>query len=237
VFRETLPTVQEHPPLPPVTETMGDGFEPPSFRFEVLASPSRPRLWFLNQAQTELIQVQDNWFARNWRRLETDVEYPHYARVRDDFEDSLGRLLSFIEEKRLGEFAPTQAEVTYVNHLLAGDGWEGHGDLGKILRLACPEPSTEFLPKLESIRLAAQYSIRRDRAKPIGRMYVSAEPVFRRSDGRPMFVVTMTARGRPDSSDIPAIFDFLDLGHEWIVKGFGELTTGEIQKRWGREHG
>jgi hypothetical protein len=50
-------------------------------------------------------------------------------------------------------------------------------------------------------------------------------------------IMTLTARGFPirvaETSDIEAAFAFFDLGREWIVKGFKDLTTPAMHKVWG----
>jgi len=45
--------------------------------------------------------------------------------------------------------------------------------------------------------------------------------------------VDLTARGKakPDYSDMDS---WLEIAHEWIVKGFTELTTTAGHKRWER---
>src|SRR5438093_860850 len=48
----------------------------PGVRVEMLTGPPLPRLWFRNEAGTQLIQVQGNWFARNWRKMDSGEAYP-----------------------------------------------------------------------------------------------------------------------------------------------------------------
>src|SRR5438046_8808907 len=56
-FREELPLIEELPPLPPTSERFGPPF---GARVEVtfVQKPPVPRLWFLNESKTELVQVQ-----------------------------------------------------------------------------------------------------------------------------------------------------------------------------------
>jgi hypothetical protein len=49
-----------------------------------------------------------------------------------------------------------------------------------------------------------------------------------------MFLLTLTARGRPGSDGIPGVLQFLDVGREWIVRGFTSITTATMHKIWGR---
>jgi hypothetical protein len=52
-----------------------------------------------------------------------------------------------------------------------------------------------------------------------------------------MFRFTLTARGQPLGTGLAGVLEFLDLGREWIVTGFDELTTPEMHRLWGRHNG
>jgi hypothetical protein len=58
------------------------------------------------------------------------------------------------------------------------------------------------------------------------------QPAIRRKDAKEILRVSITARGRPVSSELHDIEDWFDLGHEWIVRGFADITTGEMHKHW-----
>jgi hypothetical protein len=45
-----------------------------------------------------------------------------------------------------------------------------------------------------------------------------------------MFVLNLTARGLLGKST-----EFLDLGREWIVRSFAEMTTTEMHEVWKRK--
>lgn len=130
---------------------------------------------------------------------------------------------------------PIQSEITYVNHLLPGEGWESHSDLAKVLRLVSGA-ETSFLPNAESTQLVSKYLMDRASA-PIGRLHVTAQPAYRRTDQLSVFVLTLTARGRPLSDDAVGVAEFMDLGHEWIVRGFTDMTTEGMHGIWGLKDG
>jgi uncharacterized protein (TIGR04255 family) len=44
------------------------------------------RCWFINPDDTQLIQVQNNCFIRNWRTTEQTPDYLHYDVIRPLFE-------------------------------------------------------------------------------------------------------------------------------------------------------
>ena len=67
------------------------------------------RTWFRTEAGTQLIQVQRNRFAYNWRRAETSDEYPRYPvvvdRLRSVFSSFLSLFLSTANWVRLFPFS------------------------------------------------------------------------------------------------------------------------------------
>ena len=86
------------------------------------------------------------------------------------------------------------------------------------------------------MRLAVRYVISKDRG-PIGRLHLRVEPVYRARDNMNVLRMTLTARGAPKSQTIRDTIDFLDMGREWIVRGFAEITTSDIHAEWGRHDG
>jgi len=234
-FRDRFPNLEEHAPLDSVIERFGiTGSADANVRLEMMKSPPVPRVWFLNISGTELIQVQQDRFIHNWRRAETDEGYPHYEHVRTTFEENWRIFESFCDEEGLDTPSPNQCEVTYVNHIIAGKGWEWHGDLGNVLTLFSPTYSEPFLPRAEGARFACRYVIPNEGGKPVGRLHVSVDSAYRRSDSRAILVLNMVARGRPVGNGLGGVLRFMDLGHEWIVRGFASITTKQMHKIWGR---
>jgi uncharacterized protein (TIGR04255 family) len=231
-----LTEVEEQPPVQMPIEQF-DEVRPATLKIEMVVTPPPPRLWFRNKAGTELVQVQHNWFARNWRKMETEDEYPHYEVVRGFFDDSLKRFFQFVKDEGLGEILPNQCEVTYLNHILVGDGWDGFGAENQVLSVLSGQPDAPYLSRPELARASVQYVIPGEGNEAVGRLYVVAEPAFRAHDRKPMLVLTLTARGQSQKEGLEGISDFLDLGHEWVVFGFVDVTTERMHETWGLEHG
>jgi uncharacterized protein (TIGR04255 family) len=178
----------------------------------------------LNESESELLQIQDDKFIRNWRKIESGAEYPRYEKISQAFKEDLVALLDFVSLEQLGSPRPSQCEITYVNHIAVG-----HSSVERAFRLWRPtEP--EFLPAQEDVRIAVRYPIKDDSGAFLGRLNVDLQPAFLNVDQSPILVLTLTARGRPDGSGLDGVFRFLDRGREWIVRGFAEVTSREIQR-------
>ena len=234
-YKDRFPKTEEHAPLPTVTETFGvRPDQRVEVSFEMLEAPPAPRLWFLTEAGDKLIQVQKNRFIHNWRKLVEDREYPRYTHIREGFVRELSAFEEFLQREGIGQLVPNQCEVTYVNHLESGKGWERHGQLDEALAVWSSRLSDDFLPEPEDARFAVRYVIPDDQGNPAGRLHVSLQPAFRRADTKAILTLELTARGRPLSEGVEGALQFLDLGHEWVVRGFTSITTTPMHRLWER---
>src|SRR6266566_1973662 len=103
-FRKDFPRVEQHPPIPSVVETFGQTLSArPGFQIEMseLPFPFLPRLWFLNESGTELVQVQQDRFIHNWRKTDSGQQYPRYEYIRGRFNSELQLFSSFLEAEKL----------------------------------------------------------------------------------------------------------------------------------------
>ena len=238
-FRERFPITEEHPPLEPVTERFG---VPPTprgtVRVEMRKGPPTPRCWFLNQQGTELIQIQQNRFVRNWRKVGDEGRYPRYEKhLRPHFESDLKFFHAFLQREQLGDLKPNQCEVTYVNQIVAGKAWKSHAELGEVITVFAQRYSDVFLETSEDASVRLRFVIPDDSGQPLGRLHIAIDPGYRSGDNQPLFSLHLTARGRPCGDGIDGVLRFMDLGREWVVRGFASITTSRMHKEWGRNDG
>ena len=233
-FRHTFPLIEERTPLDAVRES----FEVPSPRHEELeieGKPPLPRVCFLNESRTELVQIQADRFIHNWRKTgKISTPYPRYERIRTNFRHEVWEFQEFLTDEKLGKVAIDQCEITYVNHIEPSEAWGRHGQIEGVLRTWTAQRRS-FLPESEDGSVQQRFVIRNDPTRPLGRLHVSLRPAWKEEDQSPIFVLTLTARGSPLDKGINGAFDFFDLGREWIVKGFLDLTTTGMHRAWG-EH-
>src|SRR4029077_2222281 len=85
--------------------------------------------------------------------------YVRYTHIRERFIKELMDFDQFVRAQELGELAPNQCEVTYVNHIVSGEGWENHAELQKILSAWSARPSNEFLTTPEGVGFSVHYVI------------------------------------------------------------------------------
>lgn len=231
-FRESFPFTEEQPPFEMPIERFPGRDQGTAVSFQLTQRFPRPRVWFLDEARVGLVQIQDNWFARNWRRMPSGGDYPRFASLRSSFEQDFQAFIDYVDERELGEVKPTQCELTYINHITApaGEEWGLHDILSVVAR----GPSS--LPTPESARFSSQY-IMSEQGLIRGRLYVTAEQAVLRSNGEPVTVMTLTTRGEPLEKDLPSVLEFMDLGRQWIARTFMDATQPKLRTLWRQRNG
>jgi hypothetical protein len=225
--RNRFPKTEERVALAPAIERFPEPL-PRSGRiqFEAVETPTLPRLWLLDNEGTEMIQVQNDRFIKNWRKAGEKDQYPHYEPViKPAFERDFQEFQSFLAEEKLGTVKVNQCEVTYVNHIVSGEHWLELGEIDRIFTFWKQSPSPPGVP--EDLGIHVRFPIVDRHNHPLGRLHVDVQPALRAADNRPMYVMNLTARGLYDNG-----FDFFDLGRQWIVKSFEQLTTEGMHRIW-----
>lgn len=230
-FRGDFPKTRERAPLDEVRERFGDDRLEASagIRWSVSDQPDTPRLWAMSESGEHILQIQKSALLANWQRP-LNSKYLHYGERRSEFERRLRSVNAFLEENELGSLKPTSCQVTYINHIEL-DSLSNAADLvQECLTVWQNATSDSWLPKPDELRLHFAYPMPGD----YGRLNVIVNPVVRRQDKQPMIRLELTARGVPDEPSIESAMQWIDSGHEWIVRGFCSITRPEMHQIWGR---
>ena len=224
--------VEVYPPLGATVEDFGEARTPVELvplQVRLTTSPAM-RCWFIDETKNHLLQVQKDRFIHNWRKVKGDEHYPHYENIQPIFKAEWLRFTEFLQKEKLGAPDVNQCEVTYVNHIELGGGIDSLADIHKLIAGWSGRSSGNFLPKPEMVGLNANYVIGDQK----GRLYISLAPVIRSRDAQAVLQLNVSARGRPASSHIEDILDWLNLGRSWVVQGFTDFTTSEMHRYWRR---
>ena len=195
-FRASYPHVSEQVPLPPAFEIFGAAptAMPPMLQFQALLAPPMARFWFETPDRAELVQVQQDRMLHNWRKRQTEQEYPHYEALRERFEAEISTLASFLQTQELGNLRVNQCEVTYVNTIELPGESAPHRHLNRVTPLWSGRWDADAASELEDATIQSRY-ILRDGGKPYGRMHVVFSPAF--SNGNQVIRLEITTRGKP----------------------------------------
>lgn len=231
-FRNEFPDTDQHPPLQSSSESF-DVKRGGRLGFSVETTFPAPRLWFLNTDGTRLIQVQSNRIVVNWRQLDSGETYVRFSALRELLSDTVKKLVDFLHEEQLGELKPDQAELTYVNHIPAGNSAALRRPLSDFVTCWNNAPSLSWLGEAEETSFRSQYVVERA-GTPAARLFVELDSAYTTKGRAPLYVLNLIARGAPIDPTVQSAFDFFDSAHEWIVNGFTQLTTVAAHKLWER---
>ncbi|KJC35652.1 hypothetical protein UP09_30990 [Bradyrhizobium sp. LTSP885] len=233
-FRKAFPLVEEQVPLQPVFETFGPNPMPPGMGLQFSITPETPRVFFVNEARTELLQVQKDRFLHNWRKIQQGDNYPRFERMLETFRAGFATFSNALSSEGLGPIIPNHCEVTYINQVVIPSGSNLSDLEGDLFGQLTGSLALEDLGRPEDLRFLLRYVMKDNEGRPVGRLIVSAEPA-RRADGQTIVQLTLTARGRPATPDERGIVDFLNKGRGSVVRAFAHLTGPKMHKLWERK--
>lgn len=199
--------------------------KPPIGAIEIMALPSLRRVWFESASRNQLIQLQANRFHYNWKRLVEEDEYPHFDVLYPNFEKEW----AVFQEWWIGldkfPVQPKHYELTYLNQIDVGHGWQSPDDTSEIFSFFNVSFSDE-LPHLLSHDCRMLFSLPNEQ----GILTVRLNQVNRLEDNSNVLMLELTARSA--DCEIPLSRWFSDV-HMFLVKIFVELLSDSAKSNWG----
>jgi uncharacterized protein (TIGR04255 family) len=214
---DEYPLTQDFPPIPDVSESAG---------VRLLALPPIRRVFMATPSTEFVIQLQGTRFHHNWRKLAPEKDYPRFDVVFKKFLVAWGRFSDFIKRQGLEEPKPSRYELTYVNEI------ESLGPIKveqAVKLFDWTQIKAGFLPEPKATNIAWNFPLPEDK----GVMNVSTNRLTR-PDGRTAVLLTLACSG-PSANERYSLDDWFETAHQWIVRGFTDLTTPEAHHIWSRE--
>jgi uncharacterized protein (TIGR04255 family) len=195
-----------------------------------------PRLWLINSSQDAVVQLQANRFYFNWREGPNRSPYTSYTKIYEEFLRYWKLYVAFLADARLQQPQLLQCELTYINHIAQSAGWSSMMDVGKVIRpLAWTTGGPgSFLPAPKSVSWNVTFDL------PDGKGILTAkmQPARRgvRDKQELILAFELAAVGPPTDRSEAGLESWFDTAHEWIVKGFEDMTVKDIQRDvWGKQ--
>jgi uncharacterized protein (TIGR04255 family) len=223
-IRSDYPTFQVHPPLGEF-KVQFDAMSPDA----IVSIPVR--CWFINEESNRLIQVQNTRFFHNWRRPSAHAEYLHYDDLKPIFKKEWERFCNFVLSYQLGSPNVLQCEVSYINHLERGLGWQNFSELLRIFPTIGSLTGRSFLREPETAAVNATYVMPlRD-----GRLHMNIQPAIRQADAKEILHFALTGSCSPSSNAPSDLLACLDDCRSWVVKAFDDFTSENMHTIWGKK--
>jgi uncharacterized protein (TIGR04255 family) len=227
-INKEYPTTESQMPIPPQIERFGEELwsNHPKFRVEIAGPWETGRTWFIGEPPTRVLQIQNNRFTFNWRKVKGDETYPRYAKeISPRFRREWDRFRQFVDRHEVGPVEVLQCELEYLNDLPKGEAWNTFSDLKRIFTFWSDNRTEKFLPSLETAGLSGSFLM----ANQQGRLHIMIQHLKRSTDGKEVIQFRLIARGKPSSGRNDDIFEWMDRARIWIVNGFTDLTCSEMQ--------
>jgi uncharacterized protein (TIGR04255 family) len=223
--------VVEQPPVMPTIENLDHPNQETELHFKNV--PNFARIWFIHEQQNHIIQIQRDRFTFNWRKTEPDQKYPGFTAIFERFAKFYSRFQEIVRSMEVGEVVPLQYELTYIDQLLRGDGWNTLNDVGEVYKLFIKsEPSSSFWSGAESVILRTSFPIE----DLNGRLHLAVSHRVRVSDQKQTLQTDFTMRGFPQAGEDNVMITWFTSAHGYIRGKFTGLFTEDIQTRtWGRK--
>ena len=194
--------------------------------------PDLARIWFIHQTETEIIQVQRDRFTFNWRKTEQHPVYPGFTAICEKFEGFYSRFGQIVKNMQIGEVAPLQYELTYINQLRHGDGWDTPDDIGKISTLFIHSPQTKsFWSGMEAVNFQASFPV----ADLHGRLHLAMGNRLKLPEELQTLQTDFTVRGFPENAEDTMITWFKSARNHIREKFIGMFTEDIQIEVWERK--
>ena len=222
--------IVERPPVPPVVEKFPNPVGDPELR--IGNAPELPRIWFVHKDQTEIIQVQRDRFTFNWRRTDSDQKYPGFSTICNKFNGFYNRFCQIIKDMEIGEVTPLQYELTYIDQIRQGDGWNTLNDIGRIYNLfSNSQNSDSFWNGTEFVNLRVSFPVQELHA----RLHLAISNRVKAHDRQQTLQTDFTVRGFPENKEY-SIEAWFKSARDHIREKFVSMFTEDIQTRvWERK--
>lgn len=226
-IRQRFPIFDRQPMLSRIVEVFPLKARP-VIQFGLESTPPLPRCVFAASEDdfSRLHQLQPDRFAMNWRR-ELGHEYISFEEAKVEFATLWADFGGFCAEQSLTSPQIDLCEVTYVNRIECPAGTQLGDRWKQVFSRTDLSSHADWLPNPRVAAINRVYDFQDQR----GRLY--AEATVGTHCGKDVLVLKMTGRTlvEPQSDCV----ERLQLAHDWVVKGFGELTTEEARRdEWGQ---
>lgn len=204
-----------------------------SIPLEIVGPIALPRVVYKSSDASEMVQVQDDFFAFNWVNIDEGGSYPRFERTSEQLWKHLSLFREFIKERHGIEIGIRQAEITNVNIVPIDSFGEDYNDIAAAFIV---DPFDWNVPGLVAETYVRQrvHRIVNDESQPLGRLYSNIAPVLN-TNGEKAFKFELTARSSRKPYSDQELTKFLDKAHTMINGAFMASVTARMKKIW-REH-
>ncbi len=233
LFSDQFPRAERQPPMMPLQlfrSVYGDSQAGDAFEYSG-ALPAR--WWFTTEDSRNVLQLQDDFIGRNWRRTDQSAApqqgYPGFEGLLADVRFAVDKFNEFNKEKYRSTPDPAIFDVVYVNHLFAS-----RGD-GSVRRFRDIAPWMNFTDDIRKGDMSVSwFEGGSDFSTSIRAHFVGVKSGAMRPDGgedfHPALRFEINARG--ECASWPEFYEKCATAHDYMRGRLLALTSEEVQATW-----
>jgi len=184
-----------------------------------------PRVWFLSQSSSMLVQVQQDRLYVNWRATDKEPEYPRFVAVKAEFDRVWALFERHVAKVTGSPPVPARVEVTYINFITDGDV-KSTVDLSRVLRDFRWAGDHEHLAPPTGMSLNLTFPL----PSRAGNLRVRTATAQRATDNARGLHLELQAVAAPNNGQ--SMDELIEEAHQAIIHAFVDLTTPEMHKHW-----
>ncbi len=215
------PEFEEQPPLGRVRLA---GSSPKEVQFSPL--PPLRRVFFVQPPGNFLIQVQQNRFLHNWRKVKDNDEYPRYDVAYDRFRKFWEVFKRFLGDTKLPAPQVDAFELTYINHIIA-DGASFPRDVWNFLGFYERSPQATTAMEATGMQINFTWPLPGE----LGLLTMDVKHGHRTVDQKEILLLELTARGKAREGE-KGMDAWFEVAHDAVVNTFDKLTTETAHQVW-----
>lgn len=221
-FRKDFPSAEQ---VVPIAEL---GAYPPA---DPVTGLPYPRTWFVNPAESRLIQFQADRFYYNWRVREGEPEYPRFPEISQCFFTLYRWMEEWAAGLNLGTLDIVGLGLAYTNHIVLDENRSAADVAAELVPgFAWNGSGGGFLPAPSNVGWHLAFPIEGSSDQ----LSVRLSEGVRASDSSKLLTLELSVNGRPADTSIKGLSDWLNVAHVWTVKGFENVTNSKLQREhWG----
>ncbi|MDR7231774.1 uncharacterized protein (TIGR04255 family) [Caulobacter sp. BE264] len=229
LFEKQFPRAERQPPIPSLNlfELSVGNDEQDSVQEYSGALPAR--WWFTTEDSRNLLQIQDDFIGRNWRRTDSSPApsqgYPGFDGLLADIQLAVDAINNFNNSRGRSVPEPDIFDVVYVNHLFAK---REDGTSRKFREMV---PWLNFTDDVMKGGMAVNWFERvTSFTTNIQAHFVGVRSHTERSVAQPALRLVINARG--SCSSWPEFYERCEEAHAYMRARLLALTSEEVQATW-----
>jgi uncharacterized protein (TIGR04255 family) len=185
-----------------------------------------PRVWFVAEDATTLLQLQNDRLHFNWRQMDGAQKYVRFPRIQRECLDVWAAFEEFVLEMTDQALQPQQAELSYVNIITVNGAVDTVDLFERAIKDYKCDHKDRFLPRPKNVNYSQSFSL------PSGKdmLNVSIAPVRKKGSNSPALRLNLTVNGPCGAED--TFEDWSQTSHDFLVQAFKDLTTPIMHEQW-----